>query len=118
MSESSHKTHEVEGPRVVKRREFLALDIAARRAFWFSILWRSASVCETKGGSKSCLSMMILANRFFFWPRLLRLRDLFLQSCGSSISISILWYDERQCYEFVRVCQSQQVIPILLVEPS
>jgi hypothetical protein len=68
MSESSQRTQEVEGPNVVKRREFRALDMAALRAFWFSILCLSASVCVTRAGSKSCRSMMMLANRLFSGP--------------------------------------------------
>ena len=62
ISESSHNTQDVEGPIVVNNREFLALDIAARRAFWFSLLWRSCSSCDVMGGSKSWRSIVMLAN--------------------------------------------------------
>ena len=33
MSASSQRTHDVDGPMVVKSKELRALDIAARRAF-------------------------------------------------------------------------------------
>lgn len=69
-SESNHRTQETEGPRVVKRSELRARDMAARRAFWFSILCLSVSDCDARGGSKSCRSIMMLAKRFFSGPDL------------------------------------------------
>ena len=63
MSESSQRTHEVVGPRVVNRREFLAFDMTARRAFWFARAWRSDSDCEESGSAKSWRRMVMEANR-------------------------------------------------------
>jgi len=68
ISASSQRTQAVEGPRIVKRRELRARDMAARRSRWFDILCRSASSCDIKGGSKSCRRMVMLAKRFSTGP--------------------------------------------------